>query len=97
MTTHKVKSWPHLFEAIRSGEKKHELRKHDRDYRVGDTMVLQEFDPAVGSYSGREVEAVITYITSAKEPCALSDAGLVQGFCILSIRSPQPIQEGLGI
>jgi hypothetical protein len=85
-TVHRVKSWPHLFATAISGERKHELRRAtDRDYGVGDVLVLCEFDPETGAYSGREHAAVITYITSSENPCALSDAGLTPGFCILTI------------
>ena len=83
---HKVKSWPHLFEAVLSGVKTHELRRvKDRDYRVGDLLRLQEFDPITKIYSGRELAVKITYITSADFPCALSERALSSDFCILSI------------
>jgi Domain of unknown function (DUF3850) len=83
---HRVKSWPHLFEATALGVKTHELRRvNDRDYRVGDTLRLQEFDPVTQRYSGRELTVRITYITSAEFPCALSEGGMHPDFCILSI------------
>lgn len=83
---HQVKSWPHLFVATLSGKKKHELRRSsDRDYRVGDFLLLQEFDPVAQCYSGRELRVIITYITSAEFPCALSESALNHDFCILSI------------
>lgn len=84
--THSVKSWPHLFAATRSGEKKHEMRKvSDRDYRVGDVLRLQEYIPDPGRYTGEEVFVKITYITSFDNPCALSSDGLREAYCILSI------------
>jgi hypothetical protein len=83
---HKVKSWPPLFEATRLGLKTHELRRMtDRDYQVGDTLTLQEFDPDSQCYSGREQMVMITYVTSAKTPCALSESSLDPEYCILSI------------
>ena len=83
---HLVKSWPHLFEATLSGRKVHEVRRlTDRDYQVGDTLRLQEFDPVTEAYSGRELVVRITYITSAENPCALSEECLHKDFCILSI------------
>jgi hypothetical protein len=83
---HNVKSWPYLFEAILSGVKTHEMRRADREYKIGDAMRLQEFDPDTNSYTGREALVRITYITSAEFPCALSEKGLNPEFCILSIR-----------
>src|SRR5271166_678913 len=79
---HRVKSWPHLFEATLAGVKTHELRRaSDRDYRVGDTLRLQEFDPIAQRYTTRELTVTITYITSAKFPCALSGDALHPDFC----------------
>lgn len=84
---HRVKSWPHLFEATLSGAKTHEMRKvDDRDYSVGDILRLCEYDPESKSYTGRELSVEITYITSAEFPCALSGAGLDKDYCILSIK-----------
>jgi hypothetical protein len=83
---HKVKSWPQLFEATLTGAKTHDLRRAgDRDYRVGDILRLQEFDPDTRRYTGRELRVRITYITSAQFPCALSETTLDPAYCILSI------------
>lgn len=84
--THTVKSWPHLFEATLSGHKKHDMRRvADRDYRVNDILRMREYDPDTMAYTGRELNAKITYITSTEMPCALSGDGLSDGYCILSI------------
>lgn len=83
---HRVKSWPELFEATLSGSKRHEMRRAtDRNYRVGDLLVLQEYDPVERTYSGRELRMRITYVTSAEFPCALSGGGLHSDYCILSV------------
>jgi hypothetical protein len=83
---HRVKSWPSFFEATLSGAKTHDVRRmSDRDYQVGDTLRLLEFDPEKEQYTGRELCVRITYITSAKSPCALSDACLDPDYCILSV------------
>jgi hypothetical protein len=84
---HRVKCWPKFFESILSGAKTHEVRRaDDRDFRVGDLLRLEEFDPQTNRYSGRELTAKITYITSAALPCALSEEALHPDFCILSIK-----------
>ena len=83
---HRVKSWPTFFEATLAGVKTHDVRRiRDRDYQVGDTLRLQEFDPEEQAYTGRELCVRITYITSATSPCALSEACLDFDYCILSI------------
>ena len=87
MTTHKLKSWTHFFQAIKAGEKLHDIRsKKDRDFLVGDRVVLQEYDPFGGKYTGQELEAEITYITSDVTPCAFSSAVLDKDYCVLSLR-----------
>ena len=86
MTTWHLKSWPWFFEAILNGTKKHDLRsKKDRDFKVGDRVMLSEYDPIKGHYTGRLLFANITYITSNDHPCAYSSAVLDRDACILSL------------
>jgi hypothetical protein len=42
---HKLKSHPEAFEATRLGLKGFDFRRDDRDFQVGDTLLLQEFEP----------------------------------------------------
>jgi hypothetical protein len=87
---HNVKSWPAFYNAILAGDKKHEVRRiDDREFQVGDLLLLQEFDPTTNRYTGREQTVEITYITSASLPCALSENALHPDFAILSIRKAQ--------
>jgi hypothetical protein len=84
---HQVKSWPKFFEPTLAGVKTHDVRRvHDREYRAGDRMRLQEFDPETQNYTGRELVVEITYVTSAADPCALSEQAVDPNYCILSIR-----------
>lgn len=84
---HSVKSWPHLFQAALEGRKKHDFRqKNERDYKVGDIMILQEYDPAKGKYTGRELTMLITYITSNDTPCALSSSALSRDAIVISFQ-----------
>jgi|ERR1700730_159563 Domain of unknown function (DUF3850) len=84
---HTLKCWPQSFEAILAGEKTHDLRRaDDRNFRVGDVVQLNEFNPASKRYTGRRLKVKITYITSADLPCALSKGALHPDYCILSIK-----------
>ena len=86
MQVHKVKSWTSFFQAFRTGAKKHDMRDlKDRVYKVGDTLILQEYDPFKGEYTGEELSMKITYITSRDTPCAFSSAALDRDYCILSL------------
>ena len=81
-----MKSWPEFFEEILRGRKTHDLRRNDRDFREGDVLVLKEYDPRQGKYTGRSCNVEVTYITSQTQACALSEEALKEGFSILSIR-----------
>lgn len=61
---HRLKIHPEYFDAVLKGEKTFEIRKNDRNYQVGDFLILQEFDPVTNEYTGEEVERRITYITA---------------------------------
>lgn len=87
MTRHVVKSWPWLFQPIKSDVKTHDLRDlNDRDYKVGDEMLLREFDPRNGQYTGDQCLVRITYMTDRRTPCAMSSTGLANNLAVLSIR-----------
>ncbi len=86
MTEHVVKSWDRFFDAINAGVKLHDLRKNDRDYQVGDTLLLERYDPKEGKYTGQQCRVEVTYITSNQWPCAYSSAVLPHDYAILSIK-----------
>lgn len=63
---HEIKCHPKYFTRLCDGSKPFEIRENDRDYQVGDRLIIKEFDPEVGwpdhgSYG--TVVADITYIT----------------------------------
>src|ERR1700741_3742648 len=82
---HVLKCWPQFFNEIKSGRKKHDLRRSDdRHFRIGDRILLREFDPDTRDYTGRSMMVEVTYVTSSELPCALSKDALHPDFCILS-------------
>lgn len=58
---HNLKTWPQFFKEVQSGNKPFEVRKNDRQYEVGDTLILEEFDPNKGKYTGAWLPVVVTY------------------------------------
>lgn len=68
---------PH-FDDVASGRKKAELRKDDRDFAVGDMLILREWTGT--EYTGRSVGAIVTHIL---KNCGF---GLAEGYVILSIK-----------
>ncbi len=64
---HYLKTWPEFFQAIKKKKKKFEIRLNDRDYQVGDILVLQEFDPVQKDYTGaNDIIALVTYALTQK-------------------------------
>ncbi len=61
---HRLKTWPAYFADIRAKIKNFEIRENDRDYKVGDVLILQEYDLNSQSYSGREEVRTIIYMTN---------------------------------
>lgn len=63
MVAHDLKIWPEYFKEVAAGSKPFEIRKNDRNFQFGDTLVLSEFDPDKKELTGEFVEAEITYLT----------------------------------
>ncbi|EAC4247938.1 DUF3850 domain-containing protein [Listeria monocytogenes] len=61
MTVHKLKILPEFFREKIALKKSFEIRNNDRNFEVGDTLVLQEFED--GNYTGREYWEDVIYIT----------------------------------
>ncbi|MBS3648738.1 DUF3850 domain-containing protein [Pseudaminobacter sp. 19-2017] len=83
---HTMKSWPAFFREMIAGKKTHDVRKKDRDFKVGQVIRLEEYEPFGGGYSGRSADFEITYITSNDTPCAMSSVVLDRDHCILSLK-----------
>jgi hypothetical protein len=83
--THEIKIYPRYFEAVMSGDKTFELRRNDRDYKVGDVILLEEFEYEVGgSYTGRNLSVTISYIL--KEEDGKGWIGLRPGYCCIGFK-----------
>lgn len=60
---HRLKIWPNYYNAVTSGLKTFEVRIDDRDYKVGDILELEEWDPSTKEFTGRPILVRrITYI-----------------------------------
>lgn len=79
MTTHSLKILPAYFADIYHGVKTFEIRKDDRGYNAGDTLVLSEWDQFKQAYTGRYLWCHVPYIIRDPEWCK-------EGYCVMSIR-----------
>lgn len=66
---HELKTEPQFFEAVVDSSKTFEVRKNDRDFRVGDYLALNELDDTREGYTGRSVLLEITYILNDERLC----------------------------
>lgn len=57
--THRIKCWPSYFVEMQLGEKDFEIRANDRDYLAGDTLLLEEWQPEVQRYTGRNCSVLV--------------------------------------
>lgn len=62
MSTHELKTHPEYFRKVWNGKKTAELRFDDRDFMIGDTVILKEFRKIKG-FTGRACEFKISDIT----------------------------------
>ena len=94
---HELKVWPEQFRALLRGDKRFEYRIDDRDFKVGDSLVLRQWDPQTERYTAERcntLQATISYI--ARGPAF----GIPEGFVVLSIvpslalDHEPPAQEG---
>ena len=77
---HKLKILSRHYAAILQGKKTFEVRKDDRPFQEGDTLLLEEcVTPDGCGYTGREMKVEVTYI--------LRDSEYVKdGYCIMGIK-----------
>ena len=94
MRWHELKTDPEPFDAVASGAKTHEIRRDDRNFKVGDGLLLRrtrytgaqmhmrpEHCPL--EYTGETERRVVTHIQTGY--------GLSDGWAILSIATAQPV------
>lgn len=77
--THTIKCWPQYFGPIRRKEKNFDVRRDDRGYQKGDTVVLREWEPGVidGRFTGNDEHRKIKYILTGGQ------FGLEPGYVVL--------------
>lgn len=81
MTTHTLKVNPQFWPALKDGKKPFELRRNDRHFKVGDSCVFREFDPAFGYVSyDFFVTKFITYVLHPEDCPGLEAGYVILGF-----------------
>ncbi len=81
---HELKTNPVPYGFLLTKEKTAEFRKMDRDFKIGDTLILKEYNPFT-AYTGRYLLRKITHIQIGY--------GIPEGYAMLSIRILTPEEE----
>lgn len=88
MRRHVLKCWPSAYAAVADGRKRFEYRRNDRDFAVGDLLLLMEWDPSIDGWGERSrgdelggMEVTVTYLLQGQ-------FGVPDGFCVMGISDP---------
>lgn len=77
---HELKIVPEYFRAVKEGKKKFEIRKNDRNFKVGEYIDLREYSGDKG-YTGNRLCLKIVYMIESD----WFPQGLKDGYCVLGI------------
>lgn len=88
---HRLKTWPDVFQEIEDGQKVHEFRKNDRDFKRADVLLLEEFIPVGEHYTGRNIAVQIMSISYGPE------WGIPDGWTAFSIRKLEGLVMNTGL
>lgn len=75
---HEVKTHPRYFQETLEGNKPFEVIKNERNFQVGDVLILKECDGE--EFTGREIGAIVRYIMNDKF------AGLAEGYVAMGLQ-----------
>ncbi|MCB2406346.1 ASCH/PUA domain-containing protein [Hymenobacter lucidus] len=87
--THELKIWPACFAAVESGAKPFDVRQNDRNFQVGDVLLLREYEPETEQYSGQTVLRAVSYVLLG------GSFGLEAGWCVVGFGSLPPLPPGI--
>lgn len=65
MKTHELKTETGYYKLVKNGTKQFEIRFNDRNFHVGDKLILKEIDEK-GQYTGEQATYLVTYLVDDK-------------------------------
>lgn len=60
---HDLKIYTSYFQDVQDRKKNFEIRFNDRNFKVGDILLLREYLPDEDKFTGKSVEREVVYIT----------------------------------
>ncbi len=85
---HELEIWSSCFTAVETGAKPFDVRANDRNFQVGDALLLREFNPETGAYSGRIALRWASYVLPG-------GFGIQDGWCVLGLAEHPPLPAGI--
>jgi len=82
---HEVKSWPQYFQPVLLGKKIWEYRINDRDYKVGDLILMREWVNGDFIRADRETRFTGKWVLAEISSVHGGLPGMAEGYCILNI------------
>lgn len=86
---HELKIWPTCFAAVEAGTKPFDVRLNDRNFQVGDALLLSEYEPESEQYTGRTLERWVSYLLPG------GTFGIEHGWCVLGFSEHPPLPAGV--
>ena len=86
--THELQIWPACFAAVAAGNKPFDVRENDRNFQVGDALLLREYDPDRGQYTGHALTRWVSYVLQG------GVFGVQDHWCVLGFSDLPPIPVG---
>lgn len=87
MVEHHLKTWPKYFAQVTKGVKPFEVRKNDRGFKTGDVLVLEEWDPIPGNYTGNHGRYLVSCLLDGGQ------FGIQEGYCVMGLKCISSITE----
>ena len=87
--THELQLWSSCFAAVAAGTKPFDVRENYPDYQVGDALLIREYDPDSGTYSGQTLLRYVSHVLLG------GSFGIEEGWCVLGLGSLPPLPPGI--
>ncbi|MCB2222282.1 MAG: DUF3850 domain-containing protein [Bacteroidetes bacterium] len=80
MKVHTLKTWSEYFTDILNGTKTFEVRKNDRDFKIGDILQLEEWNQETGSFTSRHCSREVVYVLDGGQ------FGVEKGYVVMGLK-----------
>ena len=74
MVTYKLRTYNPYFTDSWEGRKSFDIRQNKRNYKVGDILILQEYDPLLKWWSGKEMECIVLLVLNISDWLNIANA-----------------------